>query len=372
MILSVCGMEGNMTKENETDTASIGEITIADGMATLTYVLEQDTKEELLINWYYLNTTEKGSVLAPIACSRPGHIIASCPLTYQAAGKYLIATVELPDGDEDTPPLLQVLSDRKVTRADVPKNGIRKFDFETDFTTFPTDWNRDCVNGGFLIDACAITGVNWERMPVSCQPFSYGTGVDGAAGKEGLLANGYGATLLYKVELNQEKLKEAGKSYKTGFSVTVCPEEESGAGFSQESDQFFDLFIKYDIEGKTGYGLRASRANKYEDTASFALCRYESGAAIPFAAPYAAACLKTPCTITLTVSDDTLTAYMATTVKPTEAQEETGLPQTLTLTASIEENYCYSVGFQYAGLGEEGNRILLSDLAVAFGSSCNT
>ena len=343
------------------------QILIQDGTAVLDYKLETNGyPDESRIIWYYLNNSEKGNILAPIECSAPGTPCRIHRLTYGDAGKYLIATLEPKHSRSKAGRPVQITSSRRVTLKDVPGNGIGKYNYRTDFSTFPTDWNAESINGGWQIDAIQPADTPQTRLPSTELPWMYGIGVQGADRQAGLLTTGFGGRLLYRVELDRVKLMVQQTGFDSTFALVINPERTDGTGFEGADGQYLDLFIKFDIDTQTGYGLRISRTTAYSNAASFTLCQYHNGIATQLTAPCYAAAFTSPCRIILKTRDQMLFAQITSKAKPTGEQTEQGLPMEIALSTAIEENYYYSMGLLYTGKIEEGSRLQLRKLKITY------
>lgn len=343
------------------------QIRIENGTAILDYELALNNyTDESQIQWYYVNNSEKGNIMAPIDCSHSNKPCRVHRLTYGDAGKYLVASIEPRHNRSKQGRLLQALSPRRISLNDIPGKGIDKYNYETDFSNFPTEWNADCVNGGWILDAVKPADVPYTRQPATDVPWSYGTGICGADRQQGFITAGFGARLLYRVDLNRVKLMVKQSVFDTTLTLCVNPEKTDGSGFDGADGQYLDIFIKYDIDTQTGYGLRIARTAAYSNAAAFSLCSYKDGIATPLAAPYYAAAFTASCTITLMTQTDTLTAQISSSALPTKQQKEAALPTRITLTASIKENYNYSIGLLHTGVIVEGARLQFTKLKVSY------
>jgi len=146
-------------------------------------------------------------------------------------------------------------------------------------------------------------------------------------------------------------------------SLTVAPAKSSGQGFGSATGQYMDLFIKYDTQTLSGYGLRILRTPKYGDAVDFVLMRYENGVSSELTAPVSSDAYRTNCTITVTVSGNKLTAG-AVTDTPARTERDQVQPY-VNLETEIIPNSFGGTGIQHTGT-TGGGSTWLRHLAITW------
>ena len=99
-----------------------------------------------------------------------------------------------------------------------------------------------------------------------------------------------------------------------------APNKNSGQGFGSATEQFLDVYIKYDLATNTGYGLRIQRLTTEEINAigykgagavagcAFFLVKFEKGVMTPVSKKVMSSAFLAECTVELTVRNGRLLA----------------------------------------------------------------
>ena len=340
---------------------------ITGGLIQLDYELDLNGYEdESIITWYYINNTNNGNILAETAVTRLEKPNKSYRLTYGDIGKYIIAAIEPKHRRSKAGKLVNITSPRIIEMQDVHEIGIQKYNYYTDFIDFPTAWNSNCINGGWIIDSYKPLDQPKIKCAATDSPWTYASGINGASDKKGLMTTGFGARLIYKVSMNKLKLMTAKTSFESLISLSLNPERTDGQGFYEPKGQYFEVYIKYDSETLTGYGLRIERTTEYSYATRFTLYQYKDGLGSPISEGVYSSAFNSECNIKLWTSHGSLYARISTTAKQNYYQKESDLPTKVRIYTAIEENYFYDVGLQHTGTIMYGNLLQLTKMDIQY------
>ncbi|CCV63620.1 Pectin methylesterase [Alteracholeplasma palmae J233] len=202
--------------------------------------------------------------------------------------------------------------------------------------------------------------------------YTYATGGQsgqaGALYKNGLLLAKRGARLLYNT---------SGEYSDVSMKVLLSPEKTAGQGFGSATEQYLDIYIKYDVETQNGYALRIQRVAKDRqgtaissggNAVRFSLVEYKNGieTVLEFEGnDIMSSAFMPDTTIILEVKGNKLSADITTASEQTGAQATFGLPHEVHLSYDLKDVNNYGgFGFQHTGTTSVGNRVLLQELEV--------
>ncbi|MBN2665645.1 MAG: hypothetical protein JXR67_03985 [Bacteroidales bacterium] len=317
------------------------------GKLTVDYQLDMQYDDQSLVTWYRCGDPD-GSDPIEVAVSRMNHPLREYELSAGDIGYYIMASV--------APKHLRCDAGEAVF--DVMKEPVSEEDVKTDHRVLHTDFrnlstkNQDRVIPGFwTLGHLEPPGGGSEMVPNREEDaWYYGAGSDGAAGMTGLLQSRY-AGLRYT---------PTGKDFgDMKLTMTVAPYKTAGQGFSI-AGLYMDVFIKFDTETLTGYALRFIRTTKFHNAVDCLFVRYENGTVAEISEPVSTTCYRTPCTITLKVKGNILSAHAESPAGPEAAQNRPGVAGEVNMKAEIRTNPFGGFGIQYKG----GAPTLIKELKV--------
>lgn len=227
-----------------------------------------------------------------------------------------------------------------TTTAIAPKDIVSKRTYYTNFQNFSVASQPRIIPGFWTVDGYKPLGLEefgWDAP--SGETWYYGTGVDGIKGY-GLAQTHKGARLLYT--------PVKGTYGDMEVTLNVDPGKQGGQGFGSATGQYLDVYIKFDTQALTGYGLRIMRTTKFDNAVDFTLMKYENGVATAISLPVSTTCYRTNCTITIAVTGNLLTAYAHTQTELTEPTHPE-LKKNVDLRADITPTTAGGVGMQHTG-----------------------
>lgn len=210
----------------------------------------------------------------------------------------------------------------------------------TDFHNVPVRYQPRVVAGTWTFDAYKpedTAAQDWEAQPKNA--WYYGTGEDGCKGK-GLNELTKGARCFYM------PARETCDEMKV--TVKIDPGKTVGQGFGSATDQYLDIYIKFDPQTLTGYALRIERTPDYDKACSFQLVKYVKGKVIRLGKPVISNCYISTCTVNIQIKGNDLTATAtsnATLQKPSKPEIKTEVY----LEASVAKNEFCGFGLQHTG-----------------------
>jgi hypothetical protein len=324
------------------------------GSAKLAYELDLNgIKDESLITWYRYKDTN-GSDALKVAVTRSGNPEAAYTLSEGDIGYYLMATIQPKHKRCDPGEPKTVYSNFQVTANDVAINRVN-----TDFHNLPTDpqplilpdtWTLD----GYFSPDCYDEAKNppAPRYTPKDDSWTYTTGRNGSEGYWGLEPTNRGARLFYT--------PAGGNFGDMSVRALFAPKKTSGAGFGSATDQFLDVFIKFDLASMSGYALRIERLNTTEiaelgyngDGAvagcAFSLIKYDNGKTTPLTGKLMSSAFIAQCLVKMKVVDGILSASVTSTAEY-RSGDLYDYPREVQLSAEIDENNFGGTGMLFTG-----------------------
>jgi len=282
----------------------------ADGRVTFSYALNLGSNlrtDESLITWYRC-TDAQGANALKVAVSRRGRPEIAYTLSEGDVGSYLMATIQPKHSVSEPGPMQTVYSRSVVAKADVKVRAI-----DTDFQNLPADPQPKILPGTWTLDGYVAPETGRNNTPgytANPNSWTYGPGQSGSIDYQGLYQTARGARLFYT---------PAGSSHgDMTVRAKFAPNKNTGQGFGAATNQFLDVYIKYDLETRTGYGLRIQRLTTEEINAigykgagavagcAFFAVKYENGVATPVTKKIMSSAFVSECTVELTVKNGRL------------------------------------------------------------------
>jgi len=333
------------------------KLSVKGNLAVVNYSLDlQGREDQSLVTWYRC-IDKNGTKDIPVAVSRMDKPETEYRISDADNGYYLKAIVQ-PKNLRSEPGNAVWAYSKKVaakSSGNASKN-VLTTDFHnsltTDFHNFPTTNQPEILPGFWTIDGYKPSDTNRQPWSVDATNafWTYGKGFNGALGY-GLLQAQKGARLLY----TPCREKHGGMD----VVWNVDPTKIAGQGFGSATDQYMDVYIKFDTKTLTGYALRIERTVKYGNAVDFTLVKYEQGKVTPISESISSTCYRTNCTIMLnaTMADNgsmTISADVSTKTK----QPDTNLPTEVHLKASVPSNPFGGFGLQHTGSCGESTTML--------------
>ncbi len=313
-------------------------ISTHNGIATVSYTLDlQGRSDQSLITWYRCIDT-KGTKDIPIAVSRMNEPLHIYNLSEGDNGYYLKAAIK-PKHIRSEAGEEVICYSKKIK---VAKNK-GYMTVATTFDNFPTANQPEIISGFWTLDGYKPADTYKQQWDVDMTRdyWTYGKGFNGAIGY-GLLQDQKGARLLYT---------PSPGTYKD-MTVTwqVDPTKTGGQGFGSATDQYMDVYIKFDTKTLTGYALRIERTVKYGNAVDFTLIKYDNGKVTPISETISSTCYRTGCTITLNAKQETQNKVsLNADVTTTTQQPDTKLPKSVHLRSTVATNPFGGFGLQHTG-----------------------
>jgi hypothetical protein len=313
----------------------------------------RDDKSE--ISWYRCSDGA-GSDPVAVAVSRLGIPEAAYTLSPGDIGYYIAVAVSPRHIRSPAGESAFAISASPIAAGDLPEDA-RHFTLETDFRTLPTT-AQPVIKAGFVtLDGYKPADTSAQNYTPAAEAWVYAKGQDGAA-DYGLLQNTRGARLLYT--------PPEGDYGDMSLSLTVDPEKQAGQGFGSATDQYMDVYIKYDTATLSGYALRIQRTTRQSNGVEFSLLRYDNGVASRLTEPVRSSAYLSHCTISLEALGTTLRARVTSSAPQLADQAAAGLLHEVDLIAEVPANAFGGTGVQHTGTNSPGNRSALKYFKVTW------
>ena len=220
-------------------------------------------------------------------------------------------------------------------------------------------------------DVIKPTDINQPWVPsTTATPWVYGVGDrDGALGIPGLITNTQGARLLYQPQ---------GSFSDVTLALKLTPEKIAGQGFGSATDQYLEVYIKWDPLTQTGYALRFQRLSadplngntpipSSGNSVRVSMIEYANGFRTILPNSYVESSVYMPgASVVFKLVGNVLSADVTTTTPQSNAQEGYKLPSEIHFSATLPGVTSTSGGFgvQFTGSSPAGNRTELENLQV--------
>lgn len=324
------------------------------GVVTLDYQLDLGSAlrtDESVITWYRCTDPSGGNPLK-VAVSRLDQPEVAYTLSEGDVGSYLMATIAPKHNRSDPGPAVTVLSNRLIESVDVTVRSIA-----TNFQNFPTDSQRQVRPGTWLVDGYfAPECVNSAGVPsytANPNSWTYGPGESGSLGYYGLNQTARGARLFYV---------PAGNDYADmTVRATFAPDKTAGQGFGSATQQFLEVYIKFDVATQTGYGLRLQRLNAADITAlgfdgngavagvACSLVRYDAGVITRISDKLMTSAFLTECTVQLECTGGRLQALVTSTADGVRSGDAYNYLREVAFNVPVADNTYGGTGMLFTG-----------------------
>lgn len=292
-------------------------------------------------------------------------------LTAGDIGQYLTAVVtpkyEFSPAAAST---VEVSTSRAIASADVTNPLV----ISTNFANIT--WAGHTLNqpNVWYADTIKPSDVNQVWVPATTTPWTYVMGDrDGALGVPGLRTTTQGARLLYQPQ---------GSFSDMSLSMSFTPEKIAGQGFGSATDQYMEVYIKWDPVTQTGYALRFQRLSadpldnnkpipSSGNSTRVSMIQYVNGVRTILPNCYVESSVYMPgAHLVFKLVGNVLTADVTTDSPQTNTQLGYGLPSEIHFSATLPSVTSTVGGFgvQFTGTISAGNRTELEDMEVTFKS----
>jgi len=250
-------------------------------------------------------------------------------------------------------------------RSIIAKDDVKIHVIDTDFQNFPADPQPKILPGTWTLDGYVAPEVgrnNTPRYTANPNSWTYGPGQSGSINYHGLYQTARGARLFYT---------PAGSKYdEMTVRAKFAPNKNSGQGFGSATEQFLDVYIKYDLATNTGYGLRIQRLTTEEINAigykgdgavagcAFFLVKYEKGVMTPVSKKVMSSAFLAECTVELTARNGRLLASVTST-EEIRSGDAFDYPKEVQFDVPIESNSYGGTGMLFTGT-VGGNSVLVT------------
>ncbi len=329
----------------------------ASGRVTLDYRLDLGSRQptdESLITWYRCSDA-RGANPLKVAVSRRDRPETTYAVSDGDVGSYLMATIQ-PKHSLSEPGAMQTV----YSRAAVTKDDVKVHAIDTDFQNFPADPQPKILPGTWTMDGYfapeAVTENKSPRYTANPNSWTYGSGQPASFNFHGLYYGLYetarGARLFYT---------PAGNKYgDMTVRARFAPNKNTGQGFGSATNQFLEVYIKYDLATNTGYGLRMERIPPEEITAlgynsagavagcAFFLVKYANGVMSPASKKIMSSAFVTECTMDLAVKNGRLVASV-TSDETVRGSDAFNYPREVRFDVPVESSSYGGTGMLFTG-----------------------
>ena len=317
------------------------------------------------ITWFRGNAP--GDKAVQVGATTLGNPYKNYQLSAGDIGRYLTAVI-IPkyEFSAAAASALSVSSPGPIASADVAKPLV----ISTNFANI--SWTDHVLNQPdvWYADAFKPSDITQPWVPSTATPWVYAVGDrDGAVGVLGLQTATQGARLLYQPQ---------GSFSDMSVSVDLTPEKVAGQGFGSATDQYLEIYLKWNPVTQTGYALRFQRlstdplnGNKpilsSGNSVRVSMIEYASGVRKIFPGAYVESSVYMPgAKVVFKLVGDVLTADVTTASPQSNTQAGFSLPAEIHFKATVggAASNVGGFGFQFTGTPSAGNRTQLEKLEV--------
>lgn len=318
------------------------------------------------ITWY------RGSVPGDLAVQVGVTTLNNPYLNYQLSGgdigQYLTAVIT-PRYEFSAPAGSSI--DVSTSRAIVAGDVTHPLVISTDFGNIT--WSGHTLNQSdvWYADTIKPSDVNQAWTPSVATPWAYVLGDrDGASGVPGLRTATQGARLLYQPQ---------GSFSDMSLSLDVTPEKIGGQGFGSATDQYLEVYLKWDPVTQTGYALRFQRLASDPlngnqpipssgNSTRVSMIEYVNGVRTIFPGCYVESSVYMPgAHVEFNLVGNVLSADVTTESSQSSAQQMYNLPNEIHFSVALPSapgSTLGGFGFQFTGTVSAGNRSELENVEV--------
>ena len=260
---------------------------------------------------------------------------------------------------------IEVTTSRAIAAGDVTSPNV----ISTNFANIT--WTGHTLNQPdvWYADTIKPSDVNQAWVPSANAPWSYVLGDrDGALGVPGLRTATQGARLLYQ---------PTGSFSDMSVKLDLTPEKIGGQGFGSATDQYLEVYIKWDPVTQTGYALRFQRLAtdplngnapipSSGNSVRVSMLEYANGVRTLFTGCYVESSVYMPgAQLTFKLAGSVLTADVTTESEQTNTQEGYALPHEIHFSVTLPGAPASTLGgfgMQFTGTVSAGNRTELEAL----------
>lgn len=258
-----------------------------------------------------------------------------------------------------------------TTRAIVAGDVSHPFVIATNFENLTWTGHALNQNDVWYADTIKPSDVTQTWTPSTAAPWAYVMGDrDGALGVAGLRTATQGARLLYQPQ---------GSFSDMSVSLDLTPEKTAGQGFGSATDQYLEVYLKWDPATQTGYALRFQRLASDPlngnlpipssgNSTRVSMIEYVNGVRTIFPGCYIESSVYMPgAHLDFKLVGNVLSADVTTESPQSNAQEGYNLPGEIHFSATVSSaaSTLGGFGFQFTGTVSAGNRTELESVEVA-------
>ena len=341
-------------------------IEIGQNQAALQIVYDHpDLTDRSNITWY--RGSAPGDKAVEVAVSTLGVPYKNYRLSGGDIGHYLSAVIEPRyefSAAANNP--IEVSTSRAIVAGDVDQPFVIAGDFAN------ITWSGHTLEQSdvWYADTIKPSDVRQPWTPSAAEPWTYVVGDrDGALGVAGLRTATQGARLLYQPR---------GSFSDMSVSLQLTPEKIDGQGFGSATDQYLEVYLKWDPITRTGYALRFQRLandplNDHRPIPSsgnstrVSMSEYVNGVRTIFPGCYLESSVYMPgAQLEFKLVGNVLSARVTTESAQTSAQQRYQLPSKIhcTVTLPTAASTLGGFGVQFTGTAAAGNRTELERVEV--------
>ena len=319
---------------------------IEDGKVTVDYRIDDVAEDRSHFEWYRCKSPDWSDSIA--VCHGSGRLFASYPLSHADRNCYIGVRIVPKGGDTRGGKVHQLILDKPCAAKHIKfKARKEESSYVTDFSAVPVRLQPRIARGAWSFDSYkpADTAPHaWQPNPEEC--WYFGRATDASTGI-GLVQWTRGARAFYT------PAREKCRDMRAKLMLEPC--KSAGQGFGSATGQYLDVYIKYNPETMSGYGLRVERTVDYDHAVVFTLMRYDNGTAVPVSKPQASTCYRTTCTVDLWLTDGILRATASTDADTADAQNSSAVEDkrpspTVSLYAEVpDKTTATTFGLQHTG-----------------------
>lgn len=340
-------------------------ITIGQNLAALQINYDKSFTDTSTITWFRGSAPNDKAV--QVAITTLAEPYKNYQLSAGDIGQYLTALVTPKyEFSAAATTSVEVTTARAITSTDVANPLVISTNF-ANITRVGHAINQPNV---WYADTIKPADVNQAWVPATTDPWTYAVNTrDGISGTRGLLTSTQGARLLYQPQ---------GAFSDISLALNLTPEKLAGQGFGSATDQYLEIYIKWDPVTKTGYALRFQRlasdplnGNKpipsSGNSVRVSMIEYVNGTATLLPNCYVESSVYMPgMQLMFKLTGNTLTADVITLSPQTATQMNYALPSAIHFSAPVQNASSTHGGFgvQFTGTATAGNRTQLEKLEV--------
>lgn len=354
----------NLTNKNLRKSLRLADASFVnydDAIAKLSYSLESDTEDYIQsysrIRFYRCNSkrellvSDSDSIQTDIHdLTRSMYLLRIGDIGCTLKAVITPKAIGYEDGEDAV-----VDSSYVITENDIEGEGLEKYYLDSEFEHFPIYFQRELLANTFTVDRLHSDD---DKLP-----FRYGAYECKGTNEYGLITEGLNSLLLYTSDDTWFDFMSIELTF-TYF--TSNHQLDDYQMFHNQSEHYMEIYIRYNTNTRTGYGIRISMNNSDYKKIDFVLMRYDNGIASPISSSVTSDLFFNHFRLKLCIEGTKLNFYAIPSSSAFKEYHNTGFDGKVELNAEVENTGFGGYGLYYTGNASKSSHLIYRRIVVSY------